>query len=138
MSKRYVFDTNVLVSAVLSARSVPRQAFNLAFARSKILLSNSVIEELNEVLNRPKFNRYLSTEKKELFLLILFLDAIFIDVKEKLSICRDVKDNKFLELAISGKANAIISGDNDLLVLNPFRNIPILNPNQFISQFPLT
>ncbi|MBD2655363.1 putative toxin-antitoxin system toxin component, PIN family [Synechocystis sp. FACHB-383] len=99
MSRRYVFDTNVLVSAVLSAHSVPRQAFNLAFTTGTILMSYPIVNELNEVLSRPKFRRYLSAEKRDIFIWSLFRKARFIDViKEKIDICRDAKDNQFLSL----------------------------------------
>ena len=136
MSRRYVFDTNVLVSAVLSAHSVPRQAFNLAFTKGTILMSYSIVNELNEVLSRPKFRSYLSAEKRDIFLWSLFRKARFIDViKEKIDICRDAKDNQFLELAVNGEADFIISGDDDLLVLNPFRNILIVTPRIFLDRF---
>jgi hypothetical protein len=136
MSRRYVFDTNVLVSAVLSAHSVPRRAFNSAFTTGTILMSYSIVNELNEVLSRPKFKRYLSAEKRDIFLWSLFRKARFIDViKEKIDICRDAKDNQFLELAVNGEADFIISGDDDLLVLNPFRNILIVTPRIFLDRF---
>ncbi|MFM1841290.1 MAG: hypothetical protein RLZZ490_21 [Cyanobacteriota bacterium] len=136
MSRRYVFDTNVLVSAVLSAHSVPRQAFNSAFTTGTILMSYSIVNELNEVLSRPKFRRYLSAEKRDIFLWSLFRKARFIDViKEKIDICRDAKDNQFLELAVNGEADFIISGDDDLLVLNPFGNTLIVTPRIFLDRF---
>jgi predicted nucleic acid-binding protein len=55
-------------------------------------------------------------------------------VTEVVSECRDPKDNKFLELALSGKALCIISGDDDLLVLHPFRGIPVVSPQTFLAQ----
>jgi predicted nucleic acid-binding protein len=58
-----------------------------------------------------------------------------IEIKESITICRDSKDDKFLELAISGKADFIITGDQDLLVLNPFRNIEIIAANEFLNRF---
>jgi putative PIN family toxin of toxin-antitoxin system len=97
-------------------------------------MSYSIANELNEVLSRSKFKRYLPTEKRDIFLWALFRKANFVDdIQEKVNICRDSKDNQFLELAINGKANFIITGDEDLLVLNPFRNIPILTPRMFLD-----
>jgi predicted nucleic acid-binding protein len=58
-----------------------------------------------------------------------------IEIKESITICRDSKDDKFLELAISGNADFIITGDQDLLVLNPFRNIEVITANEFLSRF---
>jgi putative PIN family toxin of toxin-antitoxin system len=59
----------------------------------------------------------------------------FIEPKIEITECRDPKDNKFLELAVAGNADCIVTGDNDLLVLNPFRNIRIITPKEFIDQF---
>jgi len=50
-------------------------------------------------------------------------------------VCRDPKDNKYLELAVAANASCIVTGDQDLLVLNPFRNIPILTSADFLAQF---
>jgi predicted nucleic acid-binding protein len=56
-----------------------------------------------------------------------------VEITETITDCRDAKDNKFLELAVSGKADCVVSGDSDLLVLNPFRGISILTPREFLS-----
>jgi hypothetical protein len=130
---RFVLDTGVLVSAVLLARSVPRQAVDRAFAHGIVLASADTIDELDEVLRRAQFNRYLREEERLLFLAAFIRDASVVDVTEKLTECRDAKDNKFLELAVSGNATCIVSGDSDLLVLNPFRGIAILTPQEFLS-----
>lgn len=68
------------------------------------------------------------------FLLALLKEAELVEITEQIIDCRDARDNKFLELAVSGKANCIISGDDDLLVLNPFRRIPIFNPKEFLRR----
>ncbi|MDJ0688901.1 MAG: putative toxin-antitoxin system toxin component, PIN family [Xenococcaceae cyanobacterium MO_188.B32] len=133
MNNLYVFDTNVLVSALLFANSSPREAFELALNTGRILISKETVDELNNVLSRPKFKRYISPEKRERFLLSLVQKSILIEIKEKIEECRDPKDNKFLELAINGKATAIVSGDKDLLILHPFRGIPIITVSQFLN-----
>lgn len=130
---RFVFDTNVIVSAALLAGSVPRQAFDKALDEGKILISVPVLLELAEVLSRKKLNRYLLEEERMRFLVALLKETELVEVVETISDCRDAKDNKFLELAISGKADCIVSGDSDLLILNPFREIPILTPREFLS-----
>jgi uncharacterized protein len=130
---RFVFDTNVIVSAALFAASVPRKALNKALDEGKILVSASVRLELAEVLSRAKFDKYVSEEVRIRFLVALLKETELVEVTEELSDCRDIEDNKFLELALSGKADFIISGDDDLLVLNPFREIPILTPREFLS-----
>ena len=67
----------------------------------------------------------------------LKLEAEIIIVFEEIDICRDPKDNKFLEVAVNGKADFIITGDKDLLVLNPFQGIEIITVNEFLSRFNL-
>jgi putative PIN family toxin of toxin-antitoxin system len=129
---RTVFDTNVLISAALMPRSIPRQALNLGLARGATLISTATFAEVDEVLRRPKFDKYIREEKRLEFLAALVREAKTVEVTEVVSDCRDPKDNKFLELAVSGKATHIISGDDDLLVLHPFRGIAIVTPQAFI------
>jgi uncharacterized protein len=130
---RAVIDTSVAVSAVLLPRSVPRQALNLAASRGRLLVSAATVAELDEVLRRPKFNRYLREEERLEFLAALVREAEVVEVTAVVTDCRDPKDNKFLELAVSGGASHIISGDTDLLVLHPFRGIAIVTPQAFIA-----
>lgn len=132
--RRFVIDTNVIVSSILSPRSTPRQAFELAFDRGVVLASDSTLSELDRVLCRPKFERYLSEDDRLQFIAQFIRDTTVIEVVETIDDCRDPKDNKFLELAVSGSATSIISGDADLLVLHPFRDISITTPRSFISQ----
>jgi len=131
---RYILDTDVIIRAVLLPRSVPRQAVDLAFIKGIVLASNETIDELDEVLRRPKFNRYLREEERLLFLTAFIRDAKVVDITETLTDCRDPKDNKFLELAISGNATCIVSGDGDLLTLNPFRGVAIVTPQEFLRK----
>ncbi len=128
-----VFDTGVVVSAVLLPRSVPRQAFDAAAARGKLLVSEATVAELDDVLRRPKFNKYLSEQLRLEFLAALIQQAEEVAVTEVITACRDPKDNKFLELAVSGAATHIVTGDGDLLDLHPFRNIAVVTPQTFLA-----
>jgi len=74
-------------------------------------------------LNRKKFNKYISWEERRIFLLKFISSSELVPITEKIQACRDEKDNKFLELAVSGNANIIVTGDRDLLVLNYFSGI---------------
>lgn len=130
---RCVFDTNVIVSAALLSESVPRQAFDKATGRGTILISAPVLLELAEVLGRPKLNKYVLEEERMRFLVALLKESELVEVTEAVNECRDAKDNKFLELALSGKADHVVSGDQDLLVLSPFRGIPIVTPRDFLE-----
>lgn len=130
---RYVVDTSILVSALLLPSSVPRQTVDYAFSQGIVLASISTIEELDAVLRRPKFDRYIHEDERLRFLAKFINDTSLVEVTEIIDECRDAKDNKFLELALSGNATSIISGDDDLLVLHPFRGIPIITPQAFVS-----
>lgn len=122
------------MSAALLAGSVPRLAFDKGLDEGTILISASVLLELAEVLSRKKLNKYLLEEERMRFLVALLKETELTEVTVAITDCRDVKDNKFLELAATGRADYIISGDQDLLVLNPFRGIPILTPREFLSR----
>ncbi|HTN01721.1 MAG TPA: putative toxin-antitoxin system toxin component, PIN family, partial [Planctomycetaceae bacterium] len=128
-----MIDTNVLISAALRPASTPRCAFDLALAKGLVLISEATLSELNDVLSRPKFARYISEASRLEFLAAYIRDARVITVIESIDACRDAKDNKFLEVAVCGQATAIVTGDNDLLVLNPFRGIHVLTPEQFVE-----
>jgi putative PIN family toxin of toxin-antitoxin system len=130
---RTVIDTGVIVSAVLLPRSVPRQAFDLAAARGPLLVSEETIAELDEVLRRPKFDKYVSEAQRLEFLTALVREAEVVKVVDVVKECRDPKDNKFLELALSGKGSHIVTGDLDLLVLHPFRGVAIVSPQSFLA-----
>ncbi len=130
---RVVLDTNVIVSAVLLAGSIPRRAFDKALDEGKILISEPILLELVEVFSRKKLNKYFAEEERMRFLVALLKETELIEVTEVITDCRDAKDNKVLELAVNGKAHYIISGDDDLLVLNPFREILILRPREFLN-----
>ncbi|MBS0017467.1 MAG: putative toxin-antitoxin system toxin component, PIN family [Arthrospira sp. SH-MAG29] len=135
MRNRFVIDTNVLISALLWKSSVPFRAIALAEKQGIILYSEATLKELERVLNRSKFDKYLSQEERQVFLLKFIGASQLVNITEKISVCRDEKDNKFLELAVSGNANLILTGDLDLLMLHPFQSIEILTPEQFIDRF---
>lgn len=128
-------DTNVAVSAALLPRSVPRQAFDRALEHGTVLISFATVAELNDVLRRPHFDKYVHEEERLEFLATLVRESELVAVTDVVTDCRDPKDNKFLELALSGQATHIVSGDEDLLVLHPFRGILILTPQAFVAQW---
>jgi putative PIN family toxin of toxin-antitoxin system len=132
-NSRYVFDSNVLVSALLFANSTPGQALTSASERGTILLTEDLVTELSDVLKRSKFDRYVSRSTREEFLEALIRDSYFVDVVEHVNACRDVRDDHILEAAVNGNASHIITGDRDLLVLNPFREIRIMTPTDMVQ-----
>jgi len=96
-------------------------------------VSDETIAELDEVLRRPKFDKYVSETRRLEFLTALVREAEVIDVVDVVTDCRDPKDNMFLALALSGQGSHIITGDSDLLVLHPFRGIPVVSPRSFLT-----
>ncbi len=130
---KIVIDTNVIISAILFNNSAPAKAVNLANQKGLILLSDTIFQEMQKTLSRPKFDRYLSFESRRQILSKLLLGSELVEITETITICRDPKDNQFLELAVSGQANFIITGDQDLLVLNPFQGIKIITVNEFLT-----
>ena len=133
MLAKFVFDTNAVVSAVLLPKSKSRRAFDAGKHFGALLVSADTIDELNEVLRRTGFDKYVSEALRIEFLAALLRDAELVFVVEEIKECRDPKDDKFLSLAVSGKADCIITGDKDLLILHPFREIPILTPAEFLD-----
>jgi len=132
----FVFDTNALISAFLLSRSVSRIALNRAITLGSLALSDAVFQEFIDVLFRKKFDRYFFDEEERLRILDKTeSNAVFFSPTEIINICRDPKDNMFLELAIAADASCIISGDNHLLELHPFRDIPILTAAEFIERY---
>ena len=128
---RYVFDTGVLISAALFRDSTPGLAFRAALRSGAILLSHATAQELHEVLSRPKFDRYVRLSTRKRFLAALVGRATVVQIDRFFHACRDPRDDKFLELAVAGRASQLVTGDRDLLVLNPFQGVPIVTPAEF-------
>jgi len=137
MNKRFVLDTNVIVSAVLFPNSQPNLIIKKIQTIGIIIQSPSTWLELENVLARPKFDRYITQTERQTFLLD-FSQTIDLILEDSFTTneCRDPKDNKYLELAVNGKAEYLITGDQDLLVLHPFQSINILRIEQFLSLIP--
>ena len=130
---RIVIDTGVAISAVLLPGSVPRQAFDVAISLGRVLVSEPTTIELDDVFRRRKFDKYVAEEMRLEFLAALIREAELIEITEQVRACRDPKDDKFLEIAVNGKATHIVTGDADLLSLHPFRGVDILTPSAFLA-----
>jgi uncharacterized protein len=131
VSRRLVVDTNVFVSAIIFPRSVPRQVVDNALDHGVAIFSEATMSELAEVLSRSKFNSFVSRADRELFLAQVESAAEFVPIIQLVRACRDSNDDKFLEVALNGRADVIITGDADLLGMHPWRGIEILSPKTF-------
>lgn len=128
---RIVVDTNVLISAALKDKSVPALAVHLVQQQHVLLKSIATERQLIAVSERP-YLAPLIAPAAHAWLRQLLVNAERVQITVHISACRDPTKDKFLELAINGSADLILSGDADLLVLDPFRGIPIVTPAMFV------
>lgn len=129
---RVVVDTNVFVSAALKDKSFPALALHVVAQRGTFLKSPATEGQLFAVLARPQLAALIDPASVDR-IRELMARAEVVTITERIAACRDATDDKFLELAVNGNADMIVSGDTDLLVLNPFRGIPIVPPAAFVQ-----
>ncbi len=114
--------------------STPARAVRKAVDEAIILVSEALLAELADVLERSKFDVYVSLEDRQRFFLAFCQTAELIPIVYVVQECRDPNDNKLLEVAVNGNADFIVTGDKDLLALNPFRDIPIVTPAEYLAR----
>lgn len=134
IGERVVADTNVLVGRLILPGSISAQALRRVELESHLLFSDETMIELADVLARSKFDRYISRENRERFVLELCSLVEFIPVIQSVSECRDPEDDKILEVALNGRADVIITGDHDLLALHPWREIEVVSPAEYLER----
>lgn len=130
---RLVIDTNILISGLMSVNSLPQQVFDYATSQAILLISDEVQSEIENVISRPKLQKYITLERRTKFLSELSQQVERVTINQQIRACRDPKDDKFLDLAVCGEANYIITGDTDLLDLHPFQNISIIKAANFLT-----
>jgi putative PIN family toxin of toxin-antitoxin system len=125
-----VFDASTLVGAAFRRRQggAPR------VPGGSIAVSAAVLAELLHVLHRPSLARFLDAGRRtELIERLLASGAVF-EPEIAVADCRDAKDNKYLELALAAEAGTIVSSDEDLLVLHPWRGARIVQPAVYLAE----
>jgi uncharacterized protein len=137
--RRVVFDTSTLVSAALRPQSVPFQALHSALRFCDVCASRQTLGELKTVLTRAKLRRYLPDDLRRQFVEMMENHVRLFVVRDEVfpadrPACRDPKDNQFLALAVECEANAIVSSDEDLLVLDPWGDTRIFRPAGFLKE----
>jgi hypothetical protein len=133
-----VVDTNVLASALIRRQGATGQVLHyLRDGRFTIIYSVPLLVELVEVLSRPLIQQKYTIRSDDITALInlIRLRGELVSPERKIDACRDLSDNRFLEAAMEGDANAIVSGDAHLLDLKEFESIPILRVAAFLAQF---
>lgn len=130
---RVILDTNIFISYLLRPNPPLSEAIRAAFDRCIVLVSQDTFDELRSVTERFVKRRYVTVQEASEFLGSLVEVAEWVKILETVQACRDAKDDKFLELAINGQAHYLVTGDQDLLVLHPFREIPVLSVRDFLE-----
>ncbi|MEQ8555668.1 MAG: putative toxin-antitoxin system toxin component, PIN family [Cyclobacteriaceae bacterium] len=129
-----VLDTNVLVSAAIFPNSKPGLTYKIVFNNHVLLHSLDLAAELEKTLLSKKMRKYIKQKDAVAFLSNFKGKSKLVVITSSVHESRDPKDNHILELAIDGNADLIVSGDRDLLELNPFQNIPIISPSEFLDR----
>ena len=130
---RIVVDTNVLVSFAIRPSSTLDALFDRIAADHVMLVSDATLTELHDVLAREKFRAYLTETTADEYVSWYESLAARVVVRSTVTACRDPRDDKFIALAIDGRAKAIVAGDKDLTALGNYQGIRILTPMAFIS-----
>ena len=135
--QRIVVDTNVLVSAIIQ-RSYPYLIINELFSEEEIevCISDEVMKEFYEVLNRKKFARYPDfVSKAETLLAKIEAKAKSFSPKIKLKVIGDLDDNKFLELAAESKAHYLITGNTNDFTMKTYKRTRIVTPKEYWEEY---
>jgi putative PIN family toxin of toxin-antitoxin system len=130
--KRLVVDTNVVLSGLIFPGSDPSRAL-LKAQTNEVLASDATLLELIEVVSRTRFDRYIDRSIRQRLVAEFANACEAVEIVAPIRACRDPKDDKFLEVAVHGRADLIVTGDEDLLVLHPFQGIVILTPAQYLE-----
>ena len=131
-AERAVLDTNILISAVLT-RGKPFQVLRWVLDNGILIFTDPTFKELATRLKKPKFDRYVSQERRNELLADLEAVAEWTAINGVVQACRDPDDDKFLETALNAQADCIVTGDGDLLALNPFEHIRIITAAGFLE-----
>jgi putative PIN family toxin of toxin-antitoxin system len=132
-AKSAVIDTNVLISAALSPNGTPAKIVKHFITKGRIIFSDETFEEFSTRIWRPKFDPYISREKRKSLLMDFSNIADWFKISGDLKACRDPDDDKFLELAIKANAGILVSGDRDLTDLGSIEGISIITPAECLK-----
>jgi len=135
-TRTLVLDANLWVSRLLLPDGVAARAVDAALAWGTPLMSAATLAELSQVLTRPEFDRYTTPAERRQYLRLLGGVVRMVTITQTMATCRDPADDKFLDVALTGGASLILTGDADLLALHPFHGIDILRPAHFLAAPP--
>lgn len=128
-----ILDTNIWFSYLIS--DILKEIDELVFNKSILLIfSEELLEEFINVASRKKFEKYFSKEQIESLLRTFDEYGKIINVSTDLLLCRDIKDNFLLNLAVDSNADFLVTGDSDLLVLKNINQTSIVTINEFLIE----
>ena len=133
--RRAVLDINVLVSALLFPGICRSIVSSLEKDRFSLALSPALLEDFLRAVEKPKLKRLVPPEILEEIISLIHMKAVIVEPKTKVKACRDPDDDAVLECALAARADFIVTGDHDLLILGRFRKIFILSPRASSSRF---
>jgi len=127
---KVVIDTNIWISYLLGGLLSELDEWILS-KEVIIVVSEKMLKEFNKVITRPKFKTIFTTQRIKELLSLLDNYADLVSPTQRTDVCRDAKDNFLLEVALEGKVDYLVTGDDDLLALESFHDIQIINPKYF-------
>lgn len=128
---RIVIDTNLWISALFSYSLRQQLESIIGNEQIVILASDELLNEVKEVAQRPNLQKYIKPDLAALFLEVLSRRVDLIEVNSEVQVCRDPNDDFLLALCKDGKADLLITGDKDLLIIGAFENTKIVNLSSF-------
>ncbi len=129
-SIKVIFDTNIWISFLIG-KQLSKIKRHIANGSITIIVTDQLILELKTVTKREKLKKYFNSESVKELIELLDTIAINVPIKTKHTICRDAKDNFLLDLIDFSNADFLVTGDKDLIALNPFQTAKILTPAEF-------
>ena len=132
---RVVFDTNIFISAlVIQGPRAEKAIFRILEDKDVLFLSKSIIDEVLSVMS-AKFSR----DREAISHVAVYLSELgqTIETGKRISIFKDEPDNRILECAVSGNADAVVTGDKEMLSLGEYQGIKIITLDQYLPGTPL-
>ncbi|MBS3122149.1 putative toxin-antitoxin system toxin component, PIN family [Candidatus Woesearchaeota archaeon] len=136
MLLKLVLDTNTIVSAFFWEGNEAELFRKIEQGKANLYITNEILREVEEVIKRPKFNEVMTKANLtpyQIMQKIVSLSHLVIAQKWNINVCRDKKDNKFLECVESAKADYLVSGDEDMLSLKEYKGIPITRTGEILQ-----
>ena len=134
MPARVVIDTNILISLFIG-RQHETLIDNIVDEKIQLISSNEQIAEIKSVLTYPKLSKYFTPEMHDELIFLINNLSELVQITNNIFDCRDANDNFILEMAVNGKADFIVSGDQDILILSPYRGIEVFALSEFKNRY---